>query len=50
MRYQVYKRAGENVILEGMMGDCLFFVKKGLFVSQKTVTVDSLNFWPKRHD
>jgi len=47
MRFQVYARAGENVVLEDMLGDCVYFVTRGLFVSQKTVTVDSLNFWPR---
>ena len=50
LRFQVFKRAGENVFLEDMIGDSVYFVRKGLFVSQKTVTVDSLNFWPKSHD
>lgn len=36
-------------MLEGMSGDNLYFVRKGLFVSQKTVSVDSLNFWPISH-
>ena len=47
MRFQVYERAGENVVLEDMVGDCVYFVTRGLFVSQKAVTVDSLNFWPR---
>lgn len=47
MHFQVFKRAGENVVLEDTLGDCVYFVTRGLFVSQKTVTVDSLNFWPR---
>lgn len=48
MKFQKYTHAGQNVVLEDMSGDYLYFVKKGSFVSQKAVQVDSLNFWPKK--
>jgi len=33
MMFQHFKRAGENVFLEGMQPENIYFVKKGLFVS-----------------
>ncbi|TNV84190.1 hypothetical protein FGO68_gene8219 [Halteria grandinella] len=47
--FQRFRRAGENVVLEGMGGEYLYFTKKGMFASQKAVRVDSVNFWPKNH-
>ena len=33
LKYRVFKRAGENVFLEGMKGDSIYIIKKGTFVS-----------------
>lgn len=33
IKFHVFRRAGENVVLEGMMGENLYFVRRGLFVS-----------------
>jgi hypothetical protein len=38
--------AGENLVTEGMQGDSIYLIKKGPFVSQKTVNVANVNFWP----
>jgi hypothetical protein len=45
-KYSMFKRAGENVFIEGMHAEYLYIVIKGAFISQKTVNINHQNFWP----